>query len=139
MLLAVAAALTCTNSLLGMYTRRSGPSRTRSRYQNPTTLPGLRGELMRPPSWIGRGQGLEGDTLMADGKVSTARARNPTGNSLWGFIIITYLSRTARWSANTRLLSCDTMLQASPRTLCSPPPTPSRRETECCSHGGRGG
>src|ERR1700737_511319 len=49
MLLAVAAALPCTNSLLGMYMRRMGPARTRSRYQRPATLPGLRVGLMSPP------------------------------------------------------------------------------------------
>src|SRR5712664_852251 len=31
--------------------RRTGPARTRSRYQNPATLPGLRVEGMGPPLW----------------------------------------------------------------------------------------
>src|SRR6202008_2844849 len=49
MLLAVALALPCTNSLLGMERMRIGPGTAGSRYRNPSTLPGLRVELMCPP------------------------------------------------------------------------------------------
>src|SRR5712692_601591 len=48
--------------------RRSGPSRTRSRYQKPTTLPGLRAEFMCSP------------TQRADGKVS--KLQTPHGFDL---------------------------------------------------------
>src|SRR6266581_2505249 len=48
--------------------RRSGPPSTRSRYQNPTTLPGLRAQLMCPPSLNGCGYRSAGDTQRADGK-----------------------------------------------------------------------
>src|SRR6267154_1950640 len=48
--------------------RRSGPSSTRSRYQKPTTLPGLRAEFMGSP------------TQRADGKVS--KLQTPYGFDL---------------------------------------------------------
>src|ERR1700684_471542 len=48
MLLAVAVALPATNSLSGMYMRRSGPMSVSNRYQIPATLPGLRVEFMFP-------------------------------------------------------------------------------------------
>src|SRR6266481_1824565 len=49
MLLTVAVAFPWTNSLSGIYMRRTGPRTQRSRYQSPATLPGLRVELMLPP------------------------------------------------------------------------------------------
>src|SRR5439155_9314077 len=57
--------------------RRSGPPSTRSRYQNPTTLPGLRVQLMCPPSLNGCGHRSAGDTQPADGKFrSKSRLRS---------------------------------------------------------------
>src|ERR1044071_8079234 len=51
--------------------RRSGPPSTRSRYQSPATLPGLRTELMYPPLVNGACcTGLIGDTREAIEKVS---------------------------------------------------------------------
>jgi hypothetical protein len=46
----VAPAFPVTNSLLGIHIRRSGPMGLTSRYQTPTTLPGLGVELIFPPS-----------------------------------------------------------------------------------------
>src|SRR5207248_5415246 len=41
MLLTVAAAFPLTNRVFGIYIRRSGPRKTRSKYQSPATRPGL--------------------------------------------------------------------------------------------------
>src|SRR6266446_1788213 len=52
--------------------RRSGPQKTRSRYQTPATLPGLRTACICPPSWERPSRGVEGDTWKVVGKVSPA-------------------------------------------------------------------
>src|SRR5207247_2927057 len=47
MLLTVAAAFPLTNRVFGIYIRRSGPRKTRSKYQSPATRPGLLIILLR--------------------------------------------------------------------------------------------
>src|SRR3989442_976937 len=60
--------------------RRSGPSRTRSRYQYPATLPGLRAELMCPPSLNGRGQRLAD---IRNERMGSFQEKAPRGRPLW--------------------------------------------------------
>src|SRR5438876_6224030 len=105
--------------------RRSGPSSTRSRYQYPTTLPGLRAELMCPPSPNARGHRSAGDTRRADGKFRRKSPEPRCGcTARFGCVRSSKIARLRiqLMHSRRRFRFLGIVIIAMPATMCAPQP-----------------
>src|SRR5207247_1250462 len=105
--------------------RRSGPSSTRSRYQYPTTLPGLRAELMCPPSPNARGHRSAGDTRRADGKFRRNSPEPRCGcTARFGCVRSSKIARLRiqLMHSRRRFRFLGIVIIAMPATMCAPQP-----------------
>src|SRR5213083_230707 len=105
--------------------RRSGPSSTRSRYQYPTALPGLRAELMCPPSPNARGHRSAGDTRRADGKFRRKSPEPRCGcTARFGCVRSSKIARLRIQLMHSRrhFRFLGIVIIAMPATMCAPQP-----------------
>src|SRR5881392_2634881 len=123
--------------------RRSGPSSTRSRYQYPTTLPGLRAELMCPPSPNARGHRSAGDTRRADGKFRRKSPEPRCGcTARFGCVRSSKIARLRiqLMHSRRRFRFLGIVIIAMPATMCAPqPPAQAPPRPAQATQAGRGG